>query len=60
MTSWPDEVACSSGSAARRPVRIIRAIERGEEVVKERAERAAPEEARRKGRSDEVKADILL
>lgn len=39
---------------------IIRAIERGEEVVKVRAERAVPEEARRKGRSDKLKADILF
>jgi hypothetical protein len=39
---------------------IMRAIERGEEVLKERAERAAPEEARRKGRSDELKADMSV
>lgn len=39
---------------------IMRAIERGEEVLKERAERAAPEDARRKGRSDEVKADMSV
>lgn len=38
----------------------MRAIERGEEVLKERAERAAPEEARRKGRSDELRADMSV
>lgn len=58
MTSCPDAVACSSGSAAKRPVRIIRAAEREEEVLKLRAAREGPEAARRPGRRAFMKADM--
>ena len=59
ITSCPDEVACSSGAAARRPVMIIRATEREEEELKERAERAPPVAVRINGRRDEAKADMV-
>lgn len=59
MTSCPDAVACSSGSAARRPVRIIRAAWREEEVLKLRAAREGPEAARRPGRRAFMKADTV-
>lgn len=59
ITSCPDAVACSSGSAARRPVRIIRAAEREEEVLKLRAAREGPETARRPGRRAFMKADMV-
>ena len=59
ITSWPEAVACTSGWPARRPVIMIRAMERDEEELKERVDRAAPEEARRVGRSAEAMADML-
>lgn len=39
MISWPVEVAASSGSAASRPVMIMRATEREAELLKLRAAR---------------------
>lgn len=56
-TSCPVEVACSSGSAPRRPVMIRRATERAGDELKERAEKVVAG-ARRKGRRG-VKAGIV-
>ena len=56
-TSCPVDVACSSGSAPRRPVMIRRATERAGDELKERAEKVVAG-ARRKGRRG-VKAGIV-
>lgn len=57
MTSWPDAVACNSGSAARRPVMIMRATEREAEELKLREAWPAVRTRPRVGRRG-VKADI--
>lgn len=56
--SWPEEVAWSSGSAPRRPVRVRRAMELAGEELKARAAWGALA-MRMAGRREERKADMV-